>query len=50
MDGERPGHLRTTDDLDPLWRLWQELPPPWRGPVIGPGIEDWESITEIGDR
>lgn len=50
MDGERRGHLRTTDDLDPVGRLWQELPPLWRGPIIGPGIEDWESITEIGDR
>ncbi|MGH3768989.1 MAG: tyrosine-type recombinase/integrase [Pseudonocardiaceae bacterium] len=50
MGGERPGRLGTTDDhLDPVGRLRRELPPLWRGPVIGPGIGDWESITEIGD-
>ena len=25
-------------------------PPEWRGPVIGPDIEGWDSITENGDR
>ena len=25
-------------------------PARWRGPVIGPGIEGWDSITENGDR
>jgi integrase len=50
MKGERPGHLRSAQGLDPVQSLWQELPAPWRGPVIGPGIEDWESITENGDR
>ena len=26
------------------------VPPEWRGPVIGPDIEGWDSITENGDR
>ena len=50
MRAERPGHLRLAEGLDPVARLWRELPASWRGPVIGPGIEDWESITENGDR
>lgn len=50
MAGERPGHLRPAAGLDPVARLWSELPPLWRGPIIGPGIEDWASITENGDR
>ena len=50
MGGERLRHLHLADGLDPVWRLWQELPPLWRGPVIGPGIDNWESITENGDR
>ena len=29
-------------------RLWLQLPAEWRGPVIGPGIEDWEKFTESG--
>lgn len=33
-----------------MWRLWSQLPEPWKGPVIGDGIEDWEKITENGDR
>ena len=39
-------HLRSAEHLDPIWRLWDELPAQWRGPVIGPGIENWASITE----
>ena len=35
---------------DPIWRLWSQLPEPWKGPVIGDGIEDWDRITENGDR
>jgi hypothetical protein len=50
MGSERPGHLRLAEGLDPVRQLWRELPPLWRGPVIGPGIDDWESITENGDR
>jgi hypothetical protein len=49
MRGERP-HLFPVDDLDPVQRLWRELPAPWRGPVIGPGIENWAAITENGER
>ncbi len=49
MRTEPPGHLWPADGLDPIWQLWNELPLPWRGPMIGPGIEDWESITENGD-
>ena len=50
MNGDRRGLLRPADGLDPVQRLWRQLPPEWRGPVIGPGIEGWDSITENGDR
>ena len=50
MSGERRGLLRPADGLDPVQRLWRQLPPEWRGPVIGPDIEGWDSITENGDR
>lgn len=42
------GHLRlhSTEHLDPIWRLGDELPAQWRGPVLGRGIENWASITE----
>lgn len=50
MSSDRPGSLRPAKALDPVQRLWEALPPLWRGPVIGPGIEDWASITENGDR
>jgi integrase len=54
INGRRPGAgtaaLRPVEDLDPVARLWQGLPPQWRGPVIGPGIAGWESMTENGDR
>jgi hypothetical protein len=33
---------------DPAGRLLAGLPPGWHGEVIGPGIEDWESIAESG--
>lgn len=49
MVGEQR-HLHAAGDEDPLWRLWRELPEPWKGPVIGDGIDDWEKITENGDR
>lgn len=45
MSEERPG-LHLASESDPVWRLWQQLPEPWRGPVIGPDIEDWASVTE----
>ena len=33
-------HLRSAEHLDPIWRLWDELPAQWRGPVLGPGIAE----------
>ncbi len=50
MSSDRYGPLRPAEGLDPVYRLWESLPPQWRGPVIGPGLEDWASITENGDR
>jgi integrase len=54
ITGQRPGRgtavLSAVEHLDPVGRLWQELPPQWRGPVIGPGILGWEAITENGER
>lgn len=49
MAGEHR-HLHKVGDLDPFWHLWLKLPEPWKGPVIGDGIEDWDRITENGDR
>ena len=46
MNGQRPPYLRPADDKDPIWQLLQELPPQWRGPIIGPAIDNWEKITE----
>ena len=48
MSGERQG-LRLAGGQDPVWRLWSQLPEPWRGPVIGDDVEGWESITENDD-
>jgi len=44
MGGER--RLRLVEDADPIWRLWEQLPPEWRGPVIGDGIDNWLDISE----
>jgi integrase len=44
MRGER--RLRPVDGVDPIWLLWEQLPPGWRGPIIGPGIENWGEISE----
>lgn len=44
------GHLRPVADIDPVARLWEGLPTVWRGPVIGPGIDDWPQLTENGNR
>jgi integrase len=38
--------LRPVEDADPIWRLWEQLPPEWRGPIIGPDIENWGAISE----
>lgn len=48
MAGERE-HLHLAGGQDPVWRLWSQLPGPWRGPVIGDDVEGWESITENND-
>ncbi len=50
MSGDRPGRLCPAAGPDPIGRLRQDLPPVWRGPIIGPGIEDWTSITGNGQR
>lgn len=42
--------LRLAAEPDPVRRLWRQLPPQWRGPVIGTGIEGWEALTENRDR
>ena len=44
--GPRSAHLHRAGDDDPIWRLWEALPPQWRGPVLGEGISDWALITE----
>jgi hypothetical protein len=36
--------LFLVDSSDPIHRLWTDLPAAWRGPIIGPGIEGWDSI------
>jgi integrase len=46
MAGERG--LRAVGGADPVWALWEQLPPRWRGPVIGEGIEDWCKISQFG--
>jgi integrase len=48
MTGERQ-NLHLAGEQDPVWRLWSQLPGPWRGPVIGDDVEGWESITENDD-
>lgn len=50
MQHEPPTHLHRADGIDPIWRLWHQLPAAWRGPIIGPGIPGWASITENRDR
>lgn len=39
-------HLRGAEYVDPIWLLWNALPSQWRGPMLGPGIANWSSITE----
>jgi hypothetical protein len=46
MRSER--QLRPVGDIDPIWRLWEQLPPEWRGPIIGPGIDNWAAIGQNG--
>ena len=42
--------LHAVGGEDPIWRLWRQLPEPWKRPVIGDGIADWEKISENGER
>jgi integrase-like protein len=49
MGGER-GPVRLVGQEDPIWRLWRALPEPWRGQVIGEGIENWKAISENNER
>jgi len=46
MSGESPRLLRPADAGNPVDVLWLALPAEWRGPVIGPGIADWEKFSE----
>ncbi|NTY63966.1 tyrosine-type recombinase/integrase [Mycolicibacterium sphagni] len=46
IDEPRPRRLRGAEHVDPIWRLADGLPPQWRGPILGPGIENWASVTE----
>ena len=51
MAGDRLGHLRLGRRTWIRWRgCGSQLPPLWHGPVIGPGIADWASISENGER
>ena len=45
---QRPQHHRPIGGGDPIWRLWEALPPEWRGPVLGEGIANWGLITQNG--
>ena len=47
MAGERRLRAVNPGD-DPIWRLWEQLPPEWRGPVIGDGIDNWLAISAEG--
>lgn len=49
MAAEGPRLLRA-DEGSRVDRLWLALPAEWRGPVIGPGIEDWARICDHGKR
>src|SRR5260370_1217355 len=46
MSGEGPRLLRPAESGNPVDVLWLALPAEWRGPVIGPGIADWEKFSE----
>jgi integrase len=50
VTSDQRGGLSLAAGPDPVLRLWRQLPPQWRGPVIGAGIEDWETLTENQDR
>jgi integrase len=50
MSGEGPRTLRPAGDFDPIHRLWEQLPSTWRGPIIGPGIDGWASLSRRDGR
>jgi len=50
MSAEGPRLLRPAEAGSPVDRLWLALPAEWRGPVIGPGIADWEKFSESDGR
>src|SRR6266700_3770045 len=50
MSAEGPRLLRPAEAGSPVDRLWLALPAEWRGPVIGPGVEDWARICDHGER
>lgn len=45
MTDDHPQRLHLVGDEDPIWRLWAALPTEWRGPIIGPGIDNWQQIV-----
>ncbi|MGW3661193.1 tyrosine-type recombinase/integrase [Streptomyces sp. NPDC005151] len=49
MAGEQR-HLHAAGGEDRFWRLWADLPEPWTRVVIGDDVDDWDRITENGDR
>ncbi len=49
MNRNRPPFLASGEQVDPIWRLWLELPRAWQGPIIGPEVENWEAFTELKD-
>lgn len=46
MSAEGPRFPRPAEAGNPVDALWLALPAEWRGPVIGPGIADWEKFSE----
>lgn len=50
MSAEGPRALRPAGSASPADGLWLALPAEWRGPVIGPGIEDWRKFSRNGER
>ena len=50
MTGDRTAWLRLVPAAvaDPAARLLTDLPSQWHGEIIGPGIDDWESMVEAG--
>src|ERR1035441_7422847 len=50
MSAEDPRLLRPAGAGSPVDALWLGLPAGWRGPVIGPGIADWEKFSESDGR